>query len=36
MGRELGISRNSVRKYLRSGEMPKVKGRPAKGSKLDP
>ena len=35
IARELGISRNSVRKYLRSSEVPKAKPRPPKPSKLD-
>jgi transposase len=33
---ELGISRNTVRKYLRSQRMPKAKRRAARASKLDP
>ena len=32
----LGVSRNTVRKYLRSEEVPKAKPRPERGSKLDP
>lgn len=32
IARELGISRNSVRKYLRSPEVPKAKPRSANGS----
>jgi transposase len=33
---ELGLSRNTVRKYLRSEHAPKAKERPARASKLDP
>jgi transposase len=33
---ELGLSRNTVRKYLRSAAKPKAKGRPQRISKLDP
>ena len=33
--RELGVSRNSVRKYLRSPGVPRAKQRPRRGSKLD-
>ena len=33
---ELGVSRNTVRKYLRACELPKPKARPNRGSKLDP
>ena len=33
---ELGIARNTVRKYLRGGGTPKMKQRPARPSKLDP
>ncbi len=33
--RELGVSRNSVRKYLRSPGVPQAKQRPRRGSKLD-
>jgi len=33
---ELGLSRNTVRKYLRSERAPKAKVRAARGSKLDP
>lgn len=33
---ELGISRNTVRKYLRNRRRPKAKTRPARPSKLDP
>ena len=36
MARELRISRNTVRKYLRAEEIPKAKPRPRRGSKLDP
>jgi len=36
IARELGISRNTVRKYLRASEIPKAKPRPRRGSKLDP
>ena len=36
IARELGISRNTVRKYLRAGEIPKAEPRPRRGSKLDP
>jgi transposase len=36
IAKELGVSRNSVRKYLRSTEVPKAKPRPKKGSKVDP
>jgi len=32
---ELGIARNTVRKYLRSAQAPKMKARPARASKLD-
>lgn len=32
----LDVSRNGVRKYLRSPEVPKARPRPARGSKLDP
>src|SRR5262249_45406120 len=32
----LGISRNSVRKYLRAGAIPKPQPRPKRGSQLDP
>lgn len=35
IARELGISRNTVRKYLRASEIPKAKPRPRRGSKLD-
>ena len=35
IARELGISRNTVRKYLRAREIPKAKPRPRRGSKLD-
>ena len=34
--RELGISRNSVRKYLKSPGVPQAKPRPRRSSKLDP
>lgn len=33
---ELGVSRNTVRKYLRSPEIPKPKPRPGRPSKLEP
>src|SRR4029077_13988975 len=33
---ELGLSRNTVRKYLRSEGAPKAKRRPGRVSKLDP
>ncbi len=33
---ELGVSRNTVRKYLRSEEVPKEKPRPKRASKLEP
>ena len=36
IARELGISRNTVRRYLRASEIPKAKPRPRRGSKLDP
>jgi len=36
ISRELGISRNTVRKYVRSDEVPKAKRREKQGSKLDP
>ena len=36
IARELGISRNTVRRYVRSPEVPKAKLRPKRGSKLDP
>ena len=36
IARELRISRNSVRKYLRSPGVPKEKRRRRRGSKLDP
>ena len=36
IARELGVSRNSVRKYLRSPGVPVGKARPRRGSKLDP
>ncbi|MDE0132013.1 MAG: IS21 family transposase [bacterium] len=35
IARELGISRNSVRKYLRSSGVPRAKPRPRRASKLD-
>ena len=35
IARELGLSRNSVRKYLRSEEVPRAKPRERRGSKLD-
>ena len=36
IARTLGLSRNSVRKYLRADEIPKPKERPRRGSKMDP
>ncbi len=36
MARTLGISRNTVRKYLRAPEIPTPAPRPPRGSKLDP
>ena len=33
---ELGVSRNTVRKYLRSEEVPKEKPRSKRASKLEP
>lgn len=36
IARTLGISRNSVRKYLRSPEVPQARPRPRWASKLDP
>ena len=36
IARELGISRNSVRKYLKSPGVPQAKPRPRRSSKLDP
>ena len=36
IARDLGVSRNSVRKYLRSPQVPQVKGQAPRGSKLDP
>ncbi len=36
IARELGVSRNSVRKYLRSPGVPQAKQRERRGSKLDP
>src|SRR5919201_5068467 len=36
IARTLGLSRNSVRKYLRAEDIPKPKPRPKRGSKLDP
>ena len=36
IARELGISRNTVRKYVRSDEVPKPSPRARRGSKLDP
>ncbi len=36
IARDLGVSRNSVRKYLRSPQVPKAKGQAPRGSKLDP
>ena len=34
VARDRGISRNSVRKYLRASDVPKVKPKSAKGSSL--
>ncbi|MEX1385409.1 hypothetical protein AB1399_04460, partial [Hydrogenibacillus schlegelii] len=36
MARSRGISRNTVRRYLRATEVPKPAPRAARGSKLDP
>ncbi len=36
IARLLGISRNTVRKYVRAPEVPKPKPRSKRGSKLDP
>ena len=36
IGRSLGLSRNTVRKYVRSPEVPRAKSRAKKASKLDP
>ena len=36
IARDLGISRNTVRRYLRSPEVPKPMLRAKRGSKLDP
>ena len=36
IARDLGVSRNSVRKYLRSPQVPKAKEQAPRGSKLDP
>lgn len=36
IARLLGISRNTVRRYVRAPEVPKAKARPRRGSKLDP
>ena len=36
IAREFGISRNTVRRYVRSSEVPKPRSRPKRGSKLDP
>lgn len=36
IAKDLGISRNSVRKYLRSPQVPRARPRPARPSKLDP
>lgn len=35
IARELGISRNTVRRYVRSPEVPKATQRSRRGSKLD-
>jgi excisionase family DNA binding protein len=35
IARELGVSRNTVRKYLRDGKLPQYKPRPARPTKLD-
>lgn len=35
ISRELGVSRNTVRRYVRSNEVPKAKRRQKRGSKLD-
>src|SRR5581483_2808660 len=36
IARTLGLSRNSVRKYLRADDIPKAKPRPPRATKLDP
>src|SRR4030095_12433500 len=36
IARALGLSRNSVRKYLRTDEIPQAKPRAPRGSKLEP
>src|SRR5579859_958720 len=36
IGERLGVSRNTVRKYLRAQEVPRAKPRPQRGSKLAP
>ena len=36
IARDIGVSRNSVRKYLRSPHVPRARPRPARPSKLDP
>ncbi len=36
IARDLGVSRNSVRKYLRSPQIPKAKEQAPRGSELDP
>ena len=36
IARSLGISRNTVRRYLRAGGVPTARSRPSRGSKLDP
>lgn len=36
IGERLGLSRNTVRKYLRAQEVPRAKPRPPRGSKLAP
>jgi transposase len=35
IARELGVSRNTVRKYLRDGKLPRYAARPARPAKLD-
>jgi transposase len=36
IARQTGHDRNTVRKYLRSGEPPRMKPRPLRSSKLEP